>query len=195
MVVKKGLRSRVQAATASSRERSTEEQALALLGAIISQSGGESGSTSQSAPVSEIFAPLAFGEAFRLEVKLRSTRAPSQLEIGLYQGASRSQGYALTYRNATQKTSGKKGAVELSRRTSYGTNVVSQRSCLAALEDGRVHTLAWSRDRDGDMQVSLDGRVLMEGREVGVTGAFDGVRLRNLGGEFTVRALTLHTGE
>lgn len=191
-VTKRGLKSPVRVSEGAGT-RSTQEQALALLGAIISESGGEASSPGRELSGAEIFVPVAFGEAFRLEVKLRSAWTPAHLEIGLYQGADRVQGYALTYRNATQDD-GRTASLELGLRTRNGSQVVRRRAGLAVLADGGWRALVWNRGRDGDMQVDLDGLLLVEARDRGIAGAFDGVRLRNLGGEITVRSLTLYAG-
>ena len=42
------------------------------------------------------------------------------------------------------------------------------------------------------MQVSLAGRALSDGTGRGVSGKFDGLRLDNLGGDFTVRSVVVH---
>jgi hypothetical protein len=194
-VINQGLRSSVEPARATvAKPQSAEEQALALLGAIVGQTGGNNvrSSSGQPAAEAEVYVPLAIAETFLVEVVFRSARTPAHLQVGLYQGSARTQGYVLGYRSGT---GGGGDGVEVTREASYGRNVISRSSGALGIEDGREHTLAWSRDREGAMQVVLDGRTLVDVTERGVGGAFDGLRLRNMGGDFTIRSVTVRASE
>ncbi len=63
------------------------------------------------------------------------------------------------------------------------------------LEDGRSHTLRWTRAATGEMTVALDGRELLRATDRGFGDAFDGFTIVNRGGDYTVREVSVYGAE
>ncbi|MCB1743249.1 MAG: peptidoglycan-binding protein, partial [Gammaproteobacteria bacterium] len=121
-----GLRVRpaVTAPTSGSQGRVDQKEiGLLVLGAILGQATGRGPFGQQSAPAAddraEIFLPTPVDAAFRLEIQLSAGRLAGPLAIGLYQGASRQQGYFLLTSPQVD------GALQLVRAEPAGNQVLA----------------------------------------------------------------------
>ncbi|WP_440998204.1 hypothetical protein, partial [Arhodomonas sp. SL1] len=59
------------------------------------------------------------------------------------------------------------------------------------IEDGATHAILWTRDRDGRMQIDLDGESLIQVTDRGFTDPFRGVVMVNDGGDYAVRSMVV----
>ena len=194
-----GLRSAVKAGAAAQsapqpEPRKGRDAAAAIFGRILQQAidpegklGG--GQTAGGAPATAIQIALALTNAFAVEIDLSSWSAEGRLEIGPYQGApkgaERAQGYVLAY------TPG--GELELLRVSPRGSSIIDRRTGLVALEDKKTHRLLWTRNADGLMTVSIDGREVLKASDKAFRGPFDGLRIVNQGGDYIFKRITVFT--
>jgi hypothetical protein len=86
---------------------------------------------------------------------------------------------------------GGRPALELLRVTSRGSAVVEAYDQSVSLEDGKAHTLQWTRDRKGEMRVLLDGKELMSTADRGIQESFSGFTIANLGGDYAIDEVTI----
>jgi len=194
-----GLRSAVKAGAAAQsapqpEPRKGRDAAAAIFGRILQQAidpegklGG--GQTAGGAPATAIQIALALTNAFAVEIDLSSWSAEGRLEIGPYQGApkgaERAQGYVLAY------TPG--GELELLRVSPRGSSIIDRRTGLVALEDKKTHRLLWTRNADGLMAVSIDGREVLKASDQALRGPFDGLRIVNQGGDYIFKRIAVFT--
>ena len=194
-----GLRSAVKAGAAAQsapqpEPRKGRDAAAAIFGRILQQAidpegklGG--GQTAGGAPATAIQIALALTNAFAVEIDLSSWSAEGRLEIGPYQGApkgaERAQGYVLAY------TPG--GELELLRVSPRGSSIIDRRTGLVALEDKKTHRLLWTRNADGLMTVSIDGREVLKASDKAFRGPFDGLRIVNQGGDYIFKRIAVFT--
>ena len=193
-----GLRSAVKAGAAAQSAPQPEPRkgrdAAAIFGRILQQAidlEGKlgSGQTAGGAPATAIQIALALTNAFAVEIDLSSWSAEGRLEIGPYQGApkgaERAQGYVLAY------TPG--GELELLRVSPRGSSIIDRRTGLVALEDKKTHRLLWTRNADGLMAVSIDGREVLKASDQAFRGPFDGLRIVNQGGDYIFKRIAVFT--
>ena len=194
-----GLRSAVKAGAAAQsapqpEPRKGRDAAAAIFGRILQQAidpegklGG--GQTAGGAPATAIQIALALTNAFAVEIDLSSWSAEGRLEIGPYQGApkgaERAQGYVLAY------TPG--GELELLRVSPRGSSIIDRHTGLVALEDKKTHRLLWTRNADGLMTVSIDGREVLKASDKAFRGPFDGLRIVNQGGDYIFKRIAVFT--
>ncbi len=139
-------------------------------------------------PDAEIATRLDIDNAFAIRVRMISERRNtegSRIEFGPYRGDERDRGYRLTI------TSGRNSALELLRLSTGRSSVVERYEETASLDDGRVHDFEWRRDREGNMQVFLDGREVMRTVDRGVSDRFDGFIIANGGGDYTFELIEI----
>ncbi len=198
-----GLRSAVKAGAAAQSAPEPERQkgrdvAAAIFGQNLQQAidpegklgGGQAGSTQSGGdPATAIQTALAVTNAFAVEIDFSSWKAEGRLEIGPYlgipRGAERAQGYVLAY------TPG--GGLELLRVSSRGSNIIERRTGLTALEDKKTHRLLWTRNADGLMAVSIDGREVLKASDQAFGGPFEGFRIVNRGGDYILKRIAVFT--
>ena len=201
-----GLRSAVKAGAAPAAQSAPEPErrkdrdaAAAIFGQILQQAidpegrlgGGQStgttGGAADGAPATAIQTAVAVTNAFAVEIDLSSWMAEGRLEIGPYQGApkgaERAQGYVLAY------TPG--GGLELLRVSARGSSIIDRRTGLTALEDKKTHRLLWTRDADGLMAVSIDGREVLKAADQAFRSPFDGLRMVNRGGDYILKRIAV----
>jgi hypothetical protein len=196
-----GLRSAVKAEAAAQQPKrsSNKDLAAAIFGQILQQaidpdsraSGGSQTSNATTLTPAAIQTPLRLSNGFSITVDFSSwvsEGAPAgRFEIGPYQGTAsggaRASGYVLAY------TQG--GRLELIRVTGRGSSVIDSRPGPFRLEDKKTHQLEWTRQADGLMTVSLDGREILTASDNTFKQNFDGLRLVNRGGDYIVKRLNV----
>jgi len=132
-------------------------------------------------PAAEISTPVAIGNAFAVRIRmLTRERSPegARVEFGVYRGNERDWGYRLAY------IPGVRPSLELLRISPGRSAVVERFDGATGLEDGRAHQVELRRDREGNMQVSVDGKDLIRAVDRGVSDVFDGFLILNGGGEY-----------
>lgn len=106
------------------------------------------------------------------------------MELGVYQGSGRGPGYSLAL------STGSHGSLKLLRTSGSGTVVVeAYREALHM--DAKPHLIQWTRDTNGYMNAALDGKRVLNVRDRGTTGGFDGVNLINRGGSWGLHRITV----
>ena len=196
-----GLRSAVKVGSAAAQSapeperRKSRDVAAAIFGQILQQAidpegklgSGQTADTTSAAPATAIQTAVAVTNAFAVEIDLSSWSAEGRLEIGPYQGApwgaERAQGYVLAY------TPG--GGLELLRVSPRGSSIIERRTGLVALEDKKTHRLLWTRNADGLMAVSIDGREVLKASDQAHRGPFEGFRIVNRGGDYILKRIAV----
>ncbi|CAM3952312.1 peptidoglycan-binding protein [Vreelandella rituensis] len=188
-----GLRSIVETQRTTGREsrklsaERPEEIGLAMLELILDQTGSarRNGAPTPAEPA-RIFVNAPVDNAFRIELELASRERPGSLELGLFQGnRPNGTGYRLVY------SPGSRPGLSLVRLTSGSVEVVARHEGRLDLEDGGFHTITWTRDENGTMQVHLDDQRLLRIQDTGLRDRFQGFVLANQGGDYTLGRVQL----
>ncbi len=178
-----------QQATAQQQPKKVSERdlAIALLGQVFNQAGGQSSSQQQAtAPTyqpAEIYLKQSIPNGFAMTLDISGKAKEGGVDFVLYQGAQRSAGYRL---NAVPGR-----GIRLLKVSSRGTATIANSAPTIQIADGKKHQLIWKRTTDGTMSLSLDGKTLFEQNDLSFRQAFDGFSLVNNGGEFTLHRLTI----
>ena len=138
-------------------------------------------------PTAEISIPVVIGNAFAIRVRLVSrdrNQDGARLEFGPFRGSDRYWGYRLAY------NPGQRPAFEILRLFPGRSTIVQKVDAAIDLEDGIAHSLEWRRDREGQMQVFLDGREIMQTIDRGAD-FFDGFTILNGGGDYTFERIEI----
>jgi hypothetical protein len=134
----------------------------------------------------ETFVSQSISNAFAVTLAFNSrSRDGGRIEFALFEGADRRAGYRLAY------NPGASPRLELIRATATGSGVVESTNAPLAWDDGANHRIQWTRTGDGAMQIQADGSTVMETSDRGITGAFDGFAVVNLGGDYGLRSVTI----
>ena len=181
-----GLRSIVETPRELSTDR-PEELGLAVLGMILEQTGDgqRSGERGSEGPA-QIYTQARVDNNFRMELELASLRQPGNLEVGVFQGnRPDGTGYRLVYSPGSQP------GLSLLRLIAGRAEVVARHEGGLDLEDGYFHTIVWTRDENGRMQVRVDDQRLLRVQDNGLRDPFQGVVMANHGGDYTLRRIRL----
>jgi len=136
---------------------------------------------------SEIYTRGTIANAFALRLRLKTlSNLPARLEVGPYQGRDRKEGYRLIYYNRNGAT-----VIEMVRMRPWGSSVVYTQQKAPILDDGRSHVVQWTRDRAGNMKVSVDQKLLFSVADTGLSGDFQGLTIINGGGDFGIAAVSV----
>jgi len=76
--------------------------------------------------------------------------------------------------------------LSLVRLTSTGAEVIARHEGQLDLEDGRFHSIVWTREENGEMQVHVDDQRLLRVRDTELRERFQGFVLANQGGDYTL---------
>lgn len=134
----------------------------------------------------QLTTPVHLSNAFALQlVVVSGTRESGRLEFGVTQGRA-GAGYRVAY-----NPHGTPG-LEILRLGRRGTSVIDATRQPVALEDGQAHTLQLTRARGGRMVLSVDGKDVVDTVDRAFEDDFDGVVIRNAGGDFTIRRVAAY---
>ncbi len=194
-----GLRSIVEETTVAATQKPKTKQprssgdfgvdlAAAIFGAVLESPNHKS--TPAATPKPQKLTPnpaviettVKLSNAFSLELELRANNANEGLELGI---ENKGGGYWISYRP------GNPGHYELLRTTPRGMSLIEQTDQGPTLDDDASHQLNWTRDTAGFMRIRLDGALLMEVSDRSFRKSFDRLMVRNLGGDFAIRELSL----
>ncbi len=170
-----------------------KDLAAALITGLLSQYAqqGQQAQPQQVAPVltpAQIETRARISNAFSLETVLSSEAGSKRIEFAVFQRSSSGASYVLAF-SPNDPT-----PVTLMRSGSRGVTVIdSYRRPLQSADLGRQQ-LTWTRSRDGQMVVSIDGQELIRTVDGSLRDPFDGLAIRNLGGRFLVREISV-TGQ
>jgi hypothetical protein len=173
------------------QQRSNEELVGELVGNILSQAlnkNNESSSQSSSryTPAQAVTEqPVTNAFALTVRMSLRPVDGTKgKVGVGPYQGEPGGGGYRLFYLTGSEPGERR---FELVRRSSRGTvSTIEFYDGDLGLEDGQDHEYVWTRDRDGNMTVSVDGQQIMAVRDRSFADPFDGITFVNTGGDAAV---------
>jgi hypothetical protein len=181
--------------TPSERERSGSGSAIegilgGILRGVLEPGPATQGSQFRGAlSTAEISTPVGIGNAFAVRVRLLAReRNPenSRIEFGPYRGSERDWGYRLAY------SPGLRPSLEIVRLSPGRAAVVERYDGATGLEDGRAHQLELRRDRDGAIQVLVDGKELVRTVDKGLNDFFDGFTIVNGGGEYHFERIEIY---
>ncbi len=77
--------------------------------------------------------------------------------------------------------------IAIQKVTSSGATTLGSSSGGANLEDGKPHTLIFSRDASGNMKVTVDGQSAATAKDTSISGDTAGLLFINSGGAYYVR--------
>lgn len=178
-----GLRSVVTRRRRDRSQRRESDDLAAILGAILGQDEDRKQRRQRRRRKAEIFRPGPITNPFAITVEINSRAQGGRFAFGPYIGTNRKQGYRLVY------VAGKKPRLELRRLSGFGAAVIEARELRHGFEDNKTHRLEWTRHRDGEMVVVLDGETVLSIPDRSHMGAFDGFTMVNLGGDYGVRSV------
>lgn len=190
-----GLRTRVTPRATNSersngnRGNSGKDIGLALLGALLSQhqQGKAPASTeSPTAEAAEIVLPVSTRGNFTLDFSFASSEKSGHFEIGLFTDSVHT-GYRLVYIGTRE------GNLQLLRVKGDSRAVVDFYDGPLALEDRAFHRVILKRDRRGQIEVSVDGKTVMQAQDRSFTEGFSGVVIQNKGGNYAVKQISVGT--
>lgn len=189
-----GLKTRVEPPKAASTsttapKKKKKDLASSLLGALLSDDSGDSGSASTpstQADRAEIFSATEISNAFALETDLTSSVEAGRLSLNLFQGRNRNSGYRLAY------LPGGDPSFELIKFTSRGASVIDSSADSISLEDDASHSITFSRDDQGEMVVELDGTELIRATDRSFRDPFDGISIVNDGGDYVISEIVIY---
>ncbi len=177
-----------QSQSDSGQRQGSDDPTSAIIGALLDRALKKKRRSREPQPDAghaEIFLRRSIPNAFAIRVNLGSRQSPGRLVFGPYDGRRRDRGFRLAY------NPGDKSGIELYRATRRGTTLIASYKHHLRLEDGRFHSLEWTRDRYGDMTVTLDGKKLIQTSDRGQMGAFNGLTFVNFGGDFILREIVV----
>ena len=189
-----GLRSKgvagAPASAAPSGKISKEELAISILGAVLSGANKNKTNTAPAAtPAGEakpavLSTRARISNTFALTSSFSSWKGEGSFAYAVTQGAG-GAGYRLVY-NPKQTARG--ASLELVRVTSRGEGTIDSAS-ITTLEDQKNHSLEWTRAKDGQMIVSLDGKKVLNARDASFRDPFDAVAIINAGADVIVKSV------
>ncbi len=198
-----GLRSviesrQVSQSTSTSSNSGKQDAAQAILGALLqgalkgnssnNQNSGSQQQTSTQSSFAAVQAALPISNAFSIDTtfSLRpiANNAEEGFELGPYQGATGSVGYRLSY--VAQDRS-----LQLLKVSSRGVSTIDVVRLSAPLTDSQNHQLTWTRDREGNMAIALDGQEIIAVTDRSFRDAFNGFAVLNRGGDIALREVTI----
>jgi hypothetical protein len=149
-----------------------------VLGALLNDAQGTASNQSQFA---SIYTPVKVPNAFALKVTLTSKDKQGALNLGVYQGASGSTLYRMVYQP------GAAPGIAIQKVTSAGAATLGSYNGTVDLEDGKPHTLLFSRDAQGNMKVALDAQPVATAKDASIKGDLTGLLFVNSGGAYYIR--------
>lgn len=167
--------------------QSMEGLAMQVLGTVLSQQAGErqpQGATPTGDEVAAIELEQRLPNAVQLDMVVSDQAGQGQLEMRLYQTSSRDPGYRLVYRPDM------KPSLALYRVSQSGISLVAEADRPVTLPVGEQHRIVWARDANGQMSVTVDGRLVLEATDRGFRDPWTGFMLVNTGGDFALRSIT-----
>lgn len=182
-----GMYSQVDVGTTPTSPPSDQDLAGAILGAILDQAlkTGDGSSQAGDASPANMHLMRRVSNAFAVDAEVDARGAEGQVHIGLFQKNTEGLGYRLVF------MPGDSAGLELHRIGSRGVAVIDTATDLAA-PGNQLHTLQWTRDRNGSMHVTLNGNPVLSTTDRSLREPFDAIEFSNRSGEFALRSLKLY---
>jgi hypothetical protein len=151
-----------------------------VLGALLSNQQG----TAQN-QFASIYTAVKIPNAFSLKVTLTSKDKQGAINLGAYQGASGSTLYRMVYQP------GAAPGIAIQKVTAAGATTLGSFNSIVNLEDGKPHTLLFTRDAAGKMAVKLDDKEVATATDTSIKGDMAGLLFINSGGAYYLRDITV----
>jgi len=193
-----GLRSKAVAGSSaatttgpSNGKISKEQMALSILGAVL-QGANKNKTNTNTAPAAPavkaepavLSARARISNAFLLTTSFSSWKGEGSFAYAVTQGTGNS-GYRLVYK---PKQTARGASLDLVRVTNRGEGTIDSIS-IDSLEDKKNHSLEWTRTKDGQMAVSIDGKKALSARDASFRDPFDAVAIINNGADVIVKSV------
>ena len=194
-----GLRTRVsmdrpQTTTQTQQSTEPEDVAVQILGQLLKQRS-RSSETQQQAPAAQrqeesiLATSVAIANQFALQADIVFADAvDGYIEFGVIQGTD-GLGYRVGIRPGARDA-----GVEILRVGSRGSGVVNSGQIAAATwaaqQSAQPKAVLFTRDDVGNMNVSIDGTVVLTANDRAFRDGFDGFILRNGGGDYVVKSIS-----
>jgi len=189
-----GLHSNVveRQTTSESRQKlSDEEAAAALIGAIFDQAlkkkkkkPDDTSSNQLHAANASIISKTTVSNAFAIELDVDVRSQQGKIELGVYQGQANGTGYRLVF------LPGPSASIEIQRLGSRGKSIIDVADKINAKGD-RVHHLLWTRSKQGNMNIKLNNKLILQVADRSFKDKFNGIIINNEGGEFSLQKLVV----
>jgi len=167
---------------------SGEELAFAILGAILEEAAnGNSGNNRSGGDVlAQGHISTEFTNAFAIDTVISADNADQPYVIAVYRDDLISPGYRLAV------SPGWGGEVAILRCTGNNNlDMVANAWPNVNLSDGNPHTIQWTRDWYGDMELYIDGTLVISTNDTRMNDWFEGVMLQSHGGDWALESLYL----
>tara|TARA_B100000686_G_C16659487_1_gene900082 strand:+ start:212 stop:856 length:645 start_codon:yes stop_codon:yes gene_type:complete len=166
-----------------------EELAFAILGALLeedsgSKSGGKNIGAGGGSWLAQGHISREFTNAFAVDLVIRGENADQPFVLGAYRDQLDSPGYRLVFEP------GRGGEIAILLCTGNDNlELVASAWTSVDLADGRPHTIGWTRDWYGDMEVYVDGELMITVGDTYMNDWFEGVLIQSHGGNWAVDSL------
>ena len=173
----------------ASGEASPEELGVRLLGAILNEASRSDARSQPQAPTpeyAEIYLPNRISNAFAIQLTVGSAEPLERLEFGVYQTADRIGGYRLMFNPDEERPF---YLVRVSH--SGGSSIIESAKTQSRLERLRLYDVKWTRDRNGEMVIYLEGDEIIRAVDRAFMDPFDGFTLVNRGGDYGLRSIAV----
>jgi hypothetical protein len=169
-----------------------EDIAKLLLEALLEKHQGQdsAGSSQQDRSTARIKLPATVSNAFRLITTVSINRQGGRFSLNMYSESGREHhAYRLHY------LPGNAVSLSLVRVDGRARTNIGEYNKALDMGDSRDHELTWSRDRAGNIQIAIDGKVLIQARDTAYLADFDGVVFVNAGNDMTMRSIEINGTE
>lgn len=175
------------------REAPPQDLPQAIIGAILEQAlrpqAGEippedADAVSGLPEYAEIYVDRTVTNAFAVQLELIPRQIWGPPIFGVYQGKDRAVGYRLAYTPDLSR------GLQLLRVTRSGSSVIE--AVDQQFKPDRQYSLQWTRNSDGEMTVSVDGKELFRVVDRSFADPFDGFSFINRGGDYALREIVIH---
>ena len=174
-----------------------EDLAVQILGNILTggkKSGGQQQQQTQQqtqtaavATRATIRSAVGVTNAFALDADMTTIGAygNDRMELGLYQGKAGEAGYRVVI------LPNQVPSLQLLRISSRGSSIIDTYDKKLTIADGKQHRIEWTRDTAGEMVVMVDGAERLKAVDRGFRDPFNGVLVKNLGGDYAIRSISV----
>lgn len=162
------------------QKQSRREQITGLVGALGAASGYQVPGGLLGTGPAVITMDQTLSNAFEIRMSVADLGQGGTFAAGVYDQGQNLPGYRLVY------ISGDQPSLSLVRASDRGTGQIAQTASRSVQLNPNPREIMWTRDARGGMQVSVDGRRVLSGRDSTFSGPWAGFALINQGGQFAV---------
>ena len=163
---------------------------MGILGEMAGQSSTQTKTNGGEGGNSYIYSNQNVPNHFIMEYTFRSEATWGDVNIGLFHGDTTNSGYKIRY-YAAPSIKRPLQIVKYSGGVSYVVKTAGVDS--PDLDDGRSHRVKWQRSLNGDMTVSVDGKIVIQASDLSDSQEFNGIVIANGGGTFSFDNIKVYT--